>query len=108
MLFASNSTALTPAAKRDLDRIVAYVKRSTTAIVIVQGHSDSVGSSVAKQRTAMDRAHAVEDYLSARGVPHDQLSHTGFSDSRPAASGTATPDPTQDRRVDVIVRDVSP
>jgi outer membrane protein OmpA-like peptidoglycan-associated protein len=106
VLFASDSAAISPAAKIDLERVVTYVRSSRTAFVIVHGHSDGRGSSTSKHDIASLRAHAVEDYLAACGIPWEQLSHTNFSDTRPAASGTATPNDALDRRVDVIVRDV--
>lgn len=107
ILFASDSSALTPASKGELDRLVTLVKASPMTFVIVQGHSDSRGSSAAKQRASMLRAHVVEDYLRDCGVPRERLSHTTFSDSRPAASGSGAAALAASRRVDVFVRDLS-
>lgn len=101
VLFASNSSILSSTAKADLSKVAAFVKTSRTAFVVIQGHSDSKGSAAAKQRTAMARAHVVEDYLMDLGVPRAQLSHTSLSDTAPAAADSA-----QNRRVDVVVKDV--
>jgi outer membrane protein OmpA-like peptidoglycan-associated protein len=104
VLFGSNSTTLSSTAKADLGKVAAFVKTSRTAFVVIQGHSDSKGSAAAKERTAMARAHVVQDYLIDLGVPRAQLSHTSLSDTAPAASAAA--DSAENRRVDVLVKDV--
>jgi outer membrane protein OmpA-like peptidoglycan-associated protein len=104
VLFGTDSAALTPAAKADLNRIVVYVKATSDTFVVVQGRSDSQGSTEAKHRASVLRAETVEDYLAAMGVPKTRLSHSELSDTAPVKASTSASVAAANRSVDVLVK----
>ncbi|WP_265733875.1 OmpA family protein [Marinobacter sp. X15-166B] len=68
--FAVDSAVLSAADERLLDSIVAYVLADTTVErVLVDGHTDHVGSRIHNRALSEQRANAVAEYLLAHGVP---------------------------------------
>lgn len=102
VLFASGSVTLRSDAKSTLDRIADVIKsRYPGNEIQIAGHTDSdpIKKSQWKtnERLSAERALAVEEYLSSRGVSSDRMYVAGFGAAKPKSSKKDS------RRVEIVV-----
>jgi OmpA-OmpF porin, OOP family len=71
--------------------------------VIVEGHTDSVGSAQRNKKLSASRASAVRDYLVGKGVEADRLEPKGFGATRPIANNKTAAGREKNRRVDFVI-----
>ncbi|MFN8393802.1 MAG: OmpA family protein [Bacteroidia bacterium] len=84
-----------------LDSAWTYVLSKSTQQVLVQGHTDSVGTSVYNERLSMRRAQAVIAYLKSKGLPQKRIASQGFGYRRPATSNDTEEGRAVNRRVEI-------
>ena len=73
VLFAHNSTLITPAAELQLREAVEAYRRQPSSTLLLRGFASRVGDLMYNQRLSSRRAEAVRDYLTNRGVPASQI-----------------------------------
>ena len=97
--FAFDSADIAASARPQLDALAEGIKLLPPgAAVVVEGHTDSIGSDEYNQRLSQRRAHAVKEYLVARhGIEARRLLDTGIGKQQPI-DGLA-PQAPENRRV---------
>jgi outer membrane protein OmpA-like peptidoglycan-associated protein len=72
--------------------------------VIIEGHTDSIGSDEANERLSQRRAQAVRQYLLANGLVTDERSvAVGYGSKRPLASNETAKGRAINRRIDLVI-----
>jgi outer membrane protein OmpA-like peptidoglycan-associated protein len=71
--------------------------------VTIVGHTDSTGSDAINDPLSRERALAVRDYLSTRGVPPSRLSVAGRGSHEPVASNDTEAGRAANRRVEIFL-----
>jgi OOP family OmpA-OmpF porin len=84
-------------------RAVEALKAEGGVAVIVEGHTDSVGSDAYNKKLSLRRADAVRQYLVKHGIPADRITAEGFGESSPVASNDTEDGRAQNRRVELRV-----
>jgi Outer membrane protein and related peptidoglycan-associated (lipo)proteins len=102
VLFESGKAELLPGAQDRLSRVAAFLKNSPRPVVI-EGYTDSRGSSSKNQSLSERRAQAVSDYLTSQGIPGDRIRAVGKGASSPVASNASASGRSQNRRVEVVL-----
>ena len=104
ILFDTARFDLKPAATEALDGLLALLARYAAAPVLIEGHTDSVGTPQANQVLSERRAAAVRQWLVDHGVPGARLTTRGRGQTAPVASND-TPDGRQkNRRVEIRIQ----
>ncbi len=103
VLFEFDSSNLTGNSRRKIQGITDALKQSPDRAVLVEGHTDSVGSDVYNDRLSIERARSVVRALEHEGVDSRRLTARGFGESRPVASNDSSIGRGQNRRVEVIL-----
>jgi OOP family OmpA-OmpF porin len=88
-LFEFNKAVVSPQAKELIDReVIAKLGgfREIT-MVLVNGHTDRIGTQQYNQRLSEKRAEAVKTYLVSKGVPADKIQATGYGKTSPVKFG---------------------
>lgn len=73
--------------------------------VTVVGHTDNTGGDSINEPLSRDRALAVRDYLSARGVPTERVIVQGRGSREPLASNDSDSGRAANRRVEIFLSD---
>ena len=98
--FAFNKHILTPAAKRELDLIIPSFKNAQG--LIVEGHTDNIGSDAYNLTLSDKRAASVVAYLKSQGV-EIQFKVVGKGESEPASNNTTEKGRSKNRRVEITL-----
>lgn len=73
ILFATNSSSLSAASKKDLNNFAGVLKQNRDCDVAIQGYTDASGNDNINLPLSEKRATAVSSYLRAQGVPAGQI-----------------------------------
>ncbi|HKH46269.1 MAG TPA: OmpA family protein [Thermoanaerobaculia bacterium] len=104
VLFNVGSSVLDPSGRDTLADVADVINDYPKTAVVVQGHTDSIGSEETNQYLSERRAGTVEEYLANRGVDPGRMSAIGYGESYPAASNDTPSGRQQNRRVDVLLK----
>ena len=103
VLFATNQSDLTPAAKSQLDALMSRLQGADVASIKVVGHTDNVGTDAYNQALSERRANSVADYLLSKGVAPNKVSSEGKGESEPVAENDTEEGRAKNRRVDLHI-----
>ncbi len=103
-LFAFDSAKLTPAADKDMAKMAAEAKSlKTLNLVMVEGHTDNIGTAAYNQQLSIKRAMAVREALIKNGVPANLIEAKGYGFDKPVASNKSKDGRAQNRRVEITI-----
>jgi len=101
ILFAFDSTALSPEGRAEIERLAVGKKEIPYLESIrVVGHTDNVGSEAYNQDLGYRRARAVSDHLIAAGAEAEMLSIESRGESNPAVPNDSPVNRALNRRVE--------
>jgi outer membrane protein OmpA-like peptidoglycan-associated protein len=107
VLFDTGQATLKPGADLSLDRLATFMKSRPQTKIVVEGHTDSVGSDAYNDALSQRRADAVANALLTRGVPGDDIRAIGRGKSYPVATNDTQAGRQQNRRVEIVFSDDS-
>jgi len=107
VLFDTGRATLKPGADRTIERLAQALKDNQNTRVMIEGHTDSVGSEEYNIGLSERRAEAVADALRFRGVPADRYEAKGLGKDFPVASNDTQAGRQQNRRVEIVFSDAS-
>ncbi|WLD57209.1 OmpA family protein [Salinispirillum sp. LH 10-3-1] len=103
VLFATGSAQLHGDSNRNLDKLVTFLNQYPERRVLIEGHTDNVGTAAFNKTLSQQRAEAVQTYLTDRDIASRRLSVSGVGFDRPVASNDNSTGRQQNRRVEVII-----
>lgn len=98
VFFETAKWDLTAASSVELDKVVDLMAKNQSMRVMLEGHTDNVGSDAANQKLSENRAKAVYDYLVKHGVASNRLQYKGYGESKPIADNNTEEGRAQNRR----------
>lgn len=102
--FPVGKSTLTPDNFSLMSKVQKAIQTFGQALVTVEGHTDSTGSTEVNQRLSLERAEAVMAYLVAnQTLPADRISASGYGPNRPLASNASPEGRAVNRRIDVLI-----
>jgi outer membrane protein OmpA-like peptidoglycan-associated protein len=105
VLFDTGMATLKPGAYTTLDRLATVLKEAPDRKVMIEGHTDSVGSDEYNRQLSERRAAAVQTALLERGVTSNQITAMGKGETFPVASNDNAAGRQQNRRVEMVFTD---
>lgn len=103
LLFETGRAELKGGATSNLDKLVVFLGEYPDRTVLIEGHTDDVGSDDSNLGLSKRRADAVRSYLAGRGVEATRLSSTGLGEGTPIAGNDTATGRQQNRRVEIII-----
>jgi len=102
--FASNKTTISPRSKAILDKVETALNEFEGSKVIVEGHTDTVGTKQANMAISEKRAKAVQNYLVSSGkVEASNIEARGMGYERPITDNKTAQGRAQNRRIDLVI-----
>jgi len=108
VLFETGQSTLSPGAQQRLAPLADYLRQNPERQIIVEGHTDAVGSERTNAELSQRRAEAVRDFLASRGVEPSRLIARGMGEGYPVASNDNSSGRQQNRRVEVTLARTGP
>ncbi|MCC6748780.1 MAG: DUF4398 and OmpA-like domain-containing protein [Deltaproteobacteria bacterium] len=103
VLFASNQATLLPSAQTRLNQVADVLLTTKERTLVVEGHTDSQGTSGYNLGLSQRRADAVRTYLISRGYAADLIRARGFGKERPVTENSSVEGRANNRRVEIVV-----
>jgi len=103
ILFATNSSNVSEAAKSALRNFSTSLKENPDTYVTIVGHTDNTGSMDYNQTLSERRAKSVYDYLTQNGVTNGRLSFEGKGIHEPVADNNTAQGRSLNRRVEILI-----
>jgi outer membrane protein OmpA-like peptidoglycan-associated protein len=103
VLFASGKADLRGEAAGHLNQLVAFLREYPSRTVVIEGHTDSVGTDEFNNALSQRRADSVRSYLVRQGIDATRLTTVGAGEGVPVADNESATGRQQNRRVEVII-----
>lgn len=108
VIFPSGKSELLPSARSKLSEVATALSQGeASSKIVVEGHTDSVGSAEMNQQLSMRRAEAVKGALVTQGVDASRVSVVGHGASQPIAENDSAAGRANNRRVEIVVQPAS-
>lgn len=107
LLFDFNKSDIKDAGVSHLAKLAAFLNANTDRNVIIEGHTDNVGTEAVNMALSQRRADAVKNYLLSQGIAENRLQTSGKGASLPITDNTTADKRQQNRRVEVIISNLS-
>lgn len=101
--FDTNKSTLTATAKANLDKLVKVFNEYPDTNIVIYGYTDSTGSADYNLKLSGERAAAVKNYLSGKGLVSSRFNVTGLGIADPIASNDTPEGRSQNRRVEFAI-----
>lgn len=102
MLYKTGSSNL-PDTVPELEVLSQFMSNRTNVVVMIEGHTDAIGSEVVNNRLSKSRAESVKDYLVRKGISSKRIKTNGYGESRPIASNNTEFGRKLNRRTEIII-----
>ncbi len=105
VLFEFGRADVKPGAENALRKLAEFLQKNPTRRILIEGHTDSVGSAAANDALSMRRAQAVGNALQRLGVPAERVTTVGYGKDYPIADNNTDTNRALNRRVEVYIAD---
>ena len=99
--FAFDQYGVTPEAKIGLDENLERLGIQPDLSIVIQGHTDSIGTEDYNQKLSEQRAQAVYEYFISKGISSERMQTIGYGESRPAADNSWAQGRALNRRTEI-------
>lgn len=101
--FDTNRAQLKPDGVRNVEKLVSFLKQYPERKALVEGFTDSTGSTETNQTLSDERASAVRTALVQMGVGSERIATRGYGEAFPVAGNGSAAGRQSNRRVEVIL-----
>jgi outer membrane protein OmpA-like peptidoglycan-associated protein len=101
--FATNSYEINNTINSIMDAFAEYLNANPRFHVVLQGHTDNVGSDQDNVILSENRAKTIYNYLIAKGIGKSRLSYKGYGASKPIADNSTEEGRARNRRTVFVV-----
>jgi outer membrane protein OmpA-like peptidoglycan-associated protein len=102
MLYQTGSSNL-PDTVPELEVMTEFMNNRQNVVVMIEGHTDAIGSYATNDRLSKQRAESVKRYLIKNGIAARRIKTNGYGERRPIASNTTDFGRKLNRRTEIII-----
>ena len=100
ILFDSGKANIKPKFYSELKELATFLRKHPNSNVVIEGHTDSLGSAESNRVLSQKRASAIADVLiDSFRIPADRVKGVGYGETRPIATNETAEGRSQNRRV---------
>ena len=104
ILFDLGKTQIHESSLDILEEAVLELNDNKTSYIIIDGHTDDIGTPSSNRVLSYKRAQAVKDYLKEMGIDEKRLITVGHGEEQPIAPNTSSEGRAKNRRVIMTLR----
>ena len=108
VLFETNKSDLKSGAVMKLSPLTEFLKNNPSRLILVEGHTDSVGSEANNRRLSQARAEAVQAMFVNEGIDQSRIVAKGLGKAYPVTSNRSEAGRLQNRRVQIVLLQPKP
>jgi outer membrane protein OmpA-like peptidoglycan-associated protein len=101
--FPKGGAALPSKRPASLEKVAEFLDRHRNLLVLLQGHTDSLGNAARNLALSEQRAIAVKAALVDLGIAQDRIRTEGMGETKPIASNDTAQGRSRNRRVDLYL-----
>jgi outer membrane protein OmpA-like peptidoglycan-associated protein len=105
VLFATDQSHLTPAGEQSVQVLANVLQQNPQRTVLIEGFTDSTGTSDYNQQLSNRRASAVRNSLQAMGIATSRIAIRAFGEAYPVATNDTAANRQLNRRVEIVLSD---
>jgi outer membrane protein OmpA-like peptidoglycan-associated protein len=105
VLFGAGQAKLKSRGMRSVQKLADFLEQYPQRKVLIEGYTDSTGSTRLNQELSERRANAVRAALSDAGVSHDRIMTRGYGKAFPVADNNTAANRQLNRRVEIVLSD---
>jgi outer membrane protein OmpA-like peptidoglycan-associated protein len=103
VLFATDRAELNANGMATVRKLAEVMMQNPDRTVLVEGFTDSTGSSAHNQQLSERRAQAVAQALTSLGVPRERVAMRGYGEAYPVAANDSAANRQLNRRVEIVL-----
>jgi outer membrane protein OmpA-like peptidoglycan-associated protein len=104
--FDFNETVLLPASYSELNELFDFLATNSAINIEIVGHTDNLGSSDYNMALSLERALAVSNYLTNRGIASNRINAVGKGSSQPIVANDGEAGRAKNRRVEFEIIEI--
>ena len=101
--FGFATTGLTQQSKDNLDQVAAILQAHPEATILIESHTDNVGTPESNQALSEARSEAVKTMLVERNIDSSRIETGGMGQEQPVASNDTSAGRAENRRTEITV-----
>ncbi|MFH1689392.1 MAG: OmpA family protein [Candidatus Eisenbacteria bacterium] len=105
ILFDFDKATLQRNVEFNLVKIATILNQFAEMEILIEGHTDSIGTEEYNLDLSQRRAKAVYEFLASQDVDPNRMSWDGYGESRPVADNSTDEGRQRNRRVDLVIQD---
>jgi outer membrane protein OmpA-like peptidoglycan-associated protein/tetratricopeptide (TPR) repeat protein len=103
VFFETDSYTLDPRSKVELKEVVEFLDKNPEVRIMLEGHTDNVGSQDYNLELSENRARSVYHYLVSQGVDEERLEYEGYGFSQPVDTNETEEGRARNRRTEMRI-----
>lgn len=103
VLFETGKSTIVGSNDSNLAKLAVFLNKYNDRTVIIEGHTDNVGSDSSNMTLSQARADSVKNYLVDAGIVNSRLNTMGKGENHPVSVNDTSTGRQQNRRVEVII-----
>lgn len=103
ILFKTGKVELLPPSYEDLNQLLEVLRENKTLEIQINGYTDNQGEKDSNLILSKNRAMAVVQYLTSKGIAMERLSYQGLGEGEPIASNDDDEGRKLNRRVEFVI-----
>lgn len=101
--FKADSSELLPGEEKRLEQIATVLKQAGNSQFLVEGHTASTGNEKGEMKLSAERAHAIAEALSKKGIQASRFITKGSGSHKPIADNSTPEGKALNRRVEITI-----
>jgi outer membrane protein OmpA-like peptidoglycan-associated protein len=102
MLYPTGKSEL-PVVVQELEVLNEFMNNRPNVVVMIEGHTDGIGSDMTNDRLSLQRAESVKKYLTLKGINPNRIKTKGYGKRRPIASNLTEFGRKLNRRTEIVI-----
>jgi len=99
--FESGKSAIKSESQNIVEELYKMLSSNPTLKIIIEGHTDNVGSAASNKTLSEQRATSVKNSLVNKGISADRIKTLGFGQDKPVADNSTEDGKAKNRRVEI-------